>query len=165
MPFENRMDVINILQEMMRGNQMNKEAVLKKIIHIYDHYDKEIKFTNEQFCSFGENGVLCRLFTNGGCLSSGELAQSLGLTSGRIANILKSLEQKGLVHRERAADDRRHVTAILTDLGKDKINDLFRENDKIIMKVIENIDLQELWEALTIFEKMMGNIKRYFEEN
>ena len=70
-----------------------------------------------------------------------------------------------MVHRERAADDRRHVTAILTDLGKDKINDLFRENDKIIMKVIENIDLQELWEALTIFEKMMGNIKRYFEEN
>ena len=144
---------------------MNKEAALEKIFDINNRYANEIKYVNEMFCVTGENGVLCRLFINGGRLSSGMLAESLSLTSGRIANILKSLERKGLVQRERDADDRRHVIAILTDQGKDKINDLFRENNQIITKVLENIDIQKLWEALTIFEKVMGNIKRCLEEN
>ncbi len=65
----------------------------------------------------GERGVLLFLYREKKTLYSGELVQKLGLTTGRMANILKKLEERRLVERTFDADDRRRVRVALTEEG------------------------------------------------
>ncbi|MDR6631227.1 MarR family winged helix-turn-helix transcriptional regulator [Acinetobacter lwoffii] len=50
-------------------------------------------------------------------LSVNEIGQRLHLDSGTLTPLLKRLEQKQLLKRERASDDERRVTITLTDTG------------------------------------------------
>lgn len=85
-------------------------------------------------------------------MSSGELADSMDLTSGRIANILKSLEKKDLIFREKASGDKRYVIAGLTDKGRDKIRKIDEENKELVMSVIDEVDLDDMWKSLEFLE-------------
>jgi len=65
----------------------------------------------------GEYGVLNCLCSMEDGASSGELSRKLHVVPGRIADILNSLEQKGLIVRKRDESDRRVVKAHITDAG------------------------------------------------
>ena len=52
-------------------------------------------------------------------VTPGDMSQALGLTTARIANVLKSLERKGLVERVHDTEDRRRVFVMLTDEGRE----------------------------------------------
>ena len=66
----------------------------------------------------GENGVLLYLYHVGRPLFPGDLTGNLGLTTGRIANILKMLEKSGYVVRRPDAVDKRRVLVALTPAGE-----------------------------------------------
>ena len=66
----------------------------------------------------GESGVLLYLYHVNRPMFSGELTEKMGLTSGRIANILKGLESSGLVARTPDAQDKRRVQVALTPAGE-----------------------------------------------
>lgn len=66
----------------------------------------------------GEMAVLNELARADGPLSPGELSASAHVSSARVANILRSLEEKGLVTRSHSARDRRAVEVALTDAGR-----------------------------------------------
>lgn len=85
-------------------------------------------------------------------MSSGELADSMDLTSGRIANILKSLEKKDMIVREKAPGDKRYVIARLTDKGRDKIRIIDEENKELVMSFIDEVDLDAMWKSMEFFE-------------
>ena len=72
----------------------------------------------ERGCVRGESGVLLYLFHVGHPLYPGELTENLGLTTGRIANILKVLEKNHLIVRRPDARDRRRVLVALTPGGE-----------------------------------------------
>ena len=152
-------------REIKRGKTMDRNDTLEKLFDIHCRYSKEIKVLADQFYITGENGVLCHLHANGGRLSSGELAESMGLTSGRIANILKSLERKGLIQRKRDTKDKRHVIAVLTDHGRDRINDILEKNNEIIKEVLEQSSIQRVWEFLNTFEKLLNSFKKNFKND
>lgn len=66
----------------------------------------------------GEYGVLNYLCDREDGVSAGELGKALHVVPGRMADILKSLEQKGMITRLHNAKDRRVVNAIITDEGR-----------------------------------------------
>jgi len=66
----------------------------------------------------GESGLLLYLFHVGQPMFPGTLTERLGLTTGRIANILKSLERSGLVERTPDREDKRRVLVALTPRGE-----------------------------------------------
>ena len=143
----------------------NIEGTIKDFLDLHYRHAKEIKYMYNQFCITGENGVLFQLQNNGGKLSSGELAESLDLTSGRIANILKSLEKKSLILRERDSSDRRHVMASLTDLGMEKINRICEDNKRIMMTIMESIDLISIEKMMDVYEEVLRLMaEEYVEE-
>jgi len=51
-------------------------------------------------------------------ISAGELGKRLFLDSGTLTPVLKSLEKKGFVRRERCADDERVLMVSLTEEGR-----------------------------------------------
>jgi len=67
--------------------------------------------------SIGERGILNYLHFHRDGVLSGELSRDLGITTGRTAITLKSLEQKGLVRRSTSPNDRRCVIVHITDNG------------------------------------------------
>lgn len=67
----------------------------------------------------GESGVLLYLYHTGRPMFPGELTEKLGLTTGRIANILRSLERSELVVRTPDGLDKRRVLVALTPAGEE----------------------------------------------
>ena len=66
----------------------------------------------------GEYGVLNCLCDNEEGASAGELCKRLHVVPGRMADILKKLEEKQLIVREKDPEDRRVVRTRLTDKGR-----------------------------------------------
>lgn len=52
-----------------------------------------------------------------GPLSAGELSERLGLAASSVTALLDRLERAGIISRERSAEDRRAVTAVITEHG------------------------------------------------
>lgn len=67
----------------------------------------------------GEYGVLNCLCGAKEGASAGDLCKRLHVVPGRMADILKSLEQKELIVRAHAVDDRRVVKAQITEKGRE----------------------------------------------
>jgi DNA-binding MarR family transcriptional regulator len=57
-----------------------------------------------------------------GELSVGDLARGVSLSQGTVTSILKRLELKGLVAKQRPRDDRRKVLITLTDKGQAQLS-------------------------------------------
>lgn len=66
----------------------------------------------------GESGMLLYLYHVGRPMFPGELTEKLGLTTGRIANILKVLEKSDLIVRTPDGMDKRRVLVALTPRGE-----------------------------------------------
>lgn len=77
--------------------------------------------------SVGERGILNYLrYVRDGALA-GDLSRDLGITTGRTASALKSLEKKGLIARDAAEDDRRCVVVHITLSGVEAAESLRKE--------------------------------------
>ena len=72
----------------------------------------------DKSCTRGENGVLMYLYHAERPVYPGELTERLGLTTGRIANILRELERTGMIVRTPDTEDKRRVRVALTPEGE-----------------------------------------------
>lgn len=109
----------------------------------------------------GENAVLTYLVNHRENIHPGTLAEHLSLVPGRTADILKSLEKKGLIVRQKDPEDRRKTIVSITDEGvrytknrREKIRDqysgLYKE-----LGAEDTLKLIELLERMNdYFEKM-----------
>lgn len=101
----------------------------------------------------GEYGVLNCLCDLEEGASAGELCKRLHVVPGRMADILKSLEQKELILRVRMKDDRRVVKAHITDKGRqvsiEKREEISREYEGLF-KILGEKDVKELIRLLKI---------------
>lgn len=111
--------------------------------------------------SSGEQGILHYLhFVKNGAFA-GEISHDVGISTGRTAIALKSLEKKGLVERGGAEKDRRRVIVRITKAGIEAAEGLrnhvlcateemlrmlgesdAREYVRIVKRIIENYALQ-----------------------
>ena len=66
----------------------------------------------------GEHFVIQYIAHHGGSVQPGEISNSMGISSARIAAALNSLERKGLVTREIDVNDRRKILVDLTEAGE-----------------------------------------------
>ena len=67
----------------------------------------------------GETFVLNYIYLHGGNVVPGEISDTMGISSARIAATLNSLEKKGFITRQIDTNDRRRVLVELTQAGKD----------------------------------------------
>lgn len=82
----------------------------------------------------GEGQILICLIENNG-LTPGTLSDISELGSGRVANILKSMEEKGYIVRKKDNNDKRKVLVYITEEGKKWHN----ENKKMVEEEVDNI--------------------------
>ena len=101
----------------------------------------------------GEYGVLNCLCELEEGASAGELCRRLHVVPGRMADILKRLEEKELIVRSRNETDRRVVRAQITDKGRQVSGEkrkLIREESRGLFEKLGENDVRELIRLLRI---------------
>lgn len=102
----------------------------------------------------GEFFALSLLLDNApGCPS--ELSRSMGVTSARIAALLKHLEQKGLVLRRTDELDERRVNVSLTEAGRELINARRKEAIGRVAAALRSLGEEDAREYVRLQQKML----------
>ena len=125
------------------------------------YFTKLFDITNAEF--------RCMRFINTECFYSVKvLANVMGLTPGRIIQIITSLEKKKYVTREIDIDDRRNIKIRLTETAEPYIKNVTEKHIALHEKVLELIPqetqesvlvaLDELLKSLTNWSKKSINI-------
>ena len=108
----------------------------------------------------GENAVLTYLVRHPAEVRPGELAEKLSLVPGRMTDILKTLEKKGMIRREKDPEDRRRVLVMITPKG---IRNVTERREQI------RIQYSGLYKALGLDDtvkliELLAKVNRYFDE-
>lgn len=85
----------------------------------------EHNFENAHGLCLNEGMLLCTINNSPeNMLSSGFLADSLGLTCSNTSKLIKSIEEQGYISRVLGKEDKRQMYFKLTKKGKDKIEQI-----------------------------------------
>lgn len=101
----------------------------------------------------GEYGVLNCLYDHTAGATAGDLCKQLHVGPGRMADILKSLEQKSLIRRIRMEDDRRVIRVHLTEKGRQlslEKREEIRKDYEGLFHILGEQDVRELIRLLRI---------------
>lgn len=101
----------------------------------------------------GEYGVLRYLKYIQDNVTAGMLSEQLHVVPGRMTDILKSLENKGLIRRCRDEEDKRRVNVCITDIGKSEAEEkrkYIEDEYKGLFEILSKDDTEELIRLLKI---------------
>lgn len=104
--------------------------------------------------SRGEGGVLLLLYCRKAVVTSGELCRMFDVGSGRIANILKNLEEKNLITRDRSQSDKRVVSVRITEAGKAEAEALRRVPLEHAARLLDKLGKRDTESFLRILNKL-----------
>ena len=108
----------------------------------------------------GENAVLTYLVHQSTEVHPSEMAEKLSLVPGRMTDILKMLEKKGMIRREKDPEDRRRVLVKITPKG---IHNVTERREQI------RVQYSGLYEALGLEDtvkliELLRKVNDYFDE-
>lgn len=86
-------------------------ACAKEVVRMYKPYLDEFDLTYTQY-------ITMLVLWEQGEISVKQLGEVLYLDSGTLTPVLKKLEQKGYLHRERSKEDERVLLVTLTEVGE-----------------------------------------------
>lgn len=103
--------------------------------------------------SWSQFGALEALY-HLGPLCQKELGEKLLKSTGNITMVVDNLERRGLVRRERLAEDRRYVLVHLTDCGHHLIAELFPAHAEAITQEMSALTAEEQEELGRLCRKL-----------
>lgn len=130
-------------------------------------YSKPLCKFADLISSRGEEQVLLLLYFRNAPACAGDFAVCLGLTSGRVANLLKQLERKGYIMRISDAKDRRKVQISLTEEGKQYACKVYEKTlceYKSLFAQLGDQDAQEFMRVLKLGVHLLNQHEGLFRE-
>lgn len=88
-----------------------------------------------------------------------DICHESGLSSARVAVLLKKMEAKDLIRKSDSKDDGRFTIIRLTSNGKKEIERMQNESLKRANKVIEKVGIEDIKEFMRISKKITQAIK------
>ncbi len=89
-----------------------------------------------------------------GQMSQVDLAHKLLKSTGNMTSVLKGMEKRGLIQRERSEVDNRYMEVNLTDSGKQLIANYFPEHVRIIVEEMSALTPDEQEELARLCKKL-----------
>lgn len=144
---------------------MEKEKLISLICEKDQRLNVLTGRRNNYIFGFDENSVgkmLNILSSTKEELHPTDLCKILGVTTPRITIILNSMEEKGLIERKMASEDRRKITVVLTAKGKRAIKARNQKNYEFFEKVYEKLgpeDAEALYRSMQAYEEVYLEMK------
>lgn len=139
------------------------EDLARELMEIHLAYSKQVSQLAEYLNASGEYAILYYLYHNESTCSAGELALVVGLTPGRVANVMKALEKKELITRVKDPEDHRKIKVSLTEHGLAYMSNGCREVEKVYKTMISQIGIEDARDFIRIARKMF-QFSRDFSE-
>ncbi len=98
----------------------------------------------------GIGAVLRLLYTENTPVTAGMISDRLDISTARVAVLLKKMEAKGLVTKEKDTVDARVTIVKLTDFGRETIKNMWKAVREQMGKVIDEIGEERLLEYIEI---------------
>lgn len=133
---------------------MQSEKLAQQILSTFDSINTENLMKKLKLSIKGENLLLMMLSELGGSSTPGKLIERLDFTGARLSAIIKSLEHKGLVVRQKHIADRRSNIVALTEKGREYYNALREEIVGNALTIIEQLGENDVCEFLRIIKKL-----------
>lgn len=125
-------------------------ACAKEVVRKYKPYLDNIDLTYTQY-------IAMMVLWDKKSVNVKELGECLFLDSGTLTPLLKKLEQKGFVKRERSTDDERNLIVSITQKGEELKNDALSVPSS--MQGCVNLTSEEAYQLYTLLYKILGSIK------
>lgn len=133
---------------------MELERMVTRMTEMHYKYTRDILSMMEQVTSVGEERVLEYLYRNQDSVPPGQLTEELQLSTGRIANILRQLEDKGYIERSRRNQDKRMVEVSLTETGRESAAARYQETIAAHRALLAQLGEKDGEEFLRLLEKV-----------
>jgi MarR family. len=144
---------------MARAEEIQK--IMEEIESV--HLEKVYKVLNET--SAGIRAALRILYEQGGSITSRQLGKLLGVSSARVAVLLKTMDAKGLIAKKKDVLDARITIVSLTPSGEETIRKMHDELIKQINRIIDYVGFDRLMEFFAISKEIAEVVeppKTYF---
>ncbi|HBR85581.1 MAG TPA: hypothetical protein DEA32_00090 [Firmicutes bacterium] len=129
------------------------EALMNQMETLHRNFSASMKrLKNYLGIDEGQMGILKYLSTHPEGVKAGELAEVLGVGYGRIGNILKIMEKRRQITRQRDSSDNRCVIVKLTSEGREEFKrrkSEFIDNATYIVDQVGQKNIQAMMETLT----------------
>ena len=131
---------------------MDYQAMAERVCRMNFAHMRDFYRLFQSVAAQGEDAILLCLYLANRPMFAGEFIGKLGLTTGRIANILKRLEAKALVARISDREDRRRVSVSLTEAGQRQAEQQYLQSvqkHRELLAYLGEADAQELIRILS----------------
>lgn len=102
----------------------------------------------------GTGAVLCLLHDSRDTVTAGKISEVLGVSTARVAVLLKKMAAKGLITKERAPSDARVTVVTLTEQGKETVQRIEEEIFHQMGVVIDKVGEARVLEFITIAKEI-----------
>lgn len=139
---------------------MDKEALVSEILSRPVHIKYNNRFRGERKGG-GHGFVLVYLLEHDGKALPGEICQAMGVSTPRVAVILRELEKREMIVRTVMPHDRRKVCVTLTEKGRGKAEAKQRGLERFVRKLIDQLseeDANALPRILDALEKIQDEL-------
>lgn len=106
----------------------------------------------------GVGAVLCLLHESEDTVTAGRISEVLGVSTARVAVLLKKMAAKGLITKERAPSDARVTVVELTEQGKAAIREIEEEIFRQMGLVIDKVGEERVLEFITITKEIQNAV-------
>ncbi|GIN92897.1 hypothetical protein J6TS1_33710 [Siminovitchia terrae] len=130
---------------MSENDQMNKvKLIMSEMLELQQKSKRFVNLLSEgESLSQNQLILLLQLEINGG-MKATDIADFFNVTPGAVTSMCDKLEKLNLVQRVRKSEDRRVVKMVLTNIGRDKVHEIFlkfpQEKLTNIAKVLMDIN-------------------------
>jgi DNA-binding MarR family transcriptional regulator len=117
--------------------------------------------------SHGEIRAMGYLMEKGGKSTSGEMAEGIGLSTGRTSLILASLERKGYISRSHSPSDKRVVYVVFSEKGRSFLQSISKkaiDQGAYLLEAIGEKDTQAFYDLMMSLYARKDEIIRHFIE-
>lgn len=109
----------------------------------------------------GELFVLNYLYFRNKAMNPSELSKALGSTTARVSAILKVLEKKQEITREVDSNNRNHVWVTLTNVGRNRAENITKALDKTMTAVFQEMGEQDTVAFLRLTNRFLDTLQKY----
>lgn len=142
---------------------MNNEQLAKELLDCFDNFNTERVLNRLKLSYKGENIILFLLMELGGSGTPGQLCERVDFSAARLSAIIKSLESKGYVEKNRNRKDKRSSIVEITGEGFMYFMSLRRQIVENAMTIIEKLGEDDVKQLLRIIGRL-GDISNSMEE-
>ena len=135
---------------------MDKGQTVQKLTQLRISHPQQFTQLANFLLSSGEAWVLLWIKAQDKDVFAIDITEHFGLTPGRVANIIKKLEERGYIERLPFVWDLRKSRICLTEAGLSHTEKLLNKLTESHTRFIESLDEQDSFQTIQILQKILS---------